>query len=40
MNELLGEWDAGENEASATLPKTEAKMPERALQTFSWTCQK
>ena len=40
MNELLGGPDAGEGKAVANLPKTEAQMPERAPQTFSWTCQK
>ena len=31
LNELLGAWDAAGSESPVHLPKTEAKMPERAL---------
>ena len=40
MNDLLGGPDAGEGNAVANLPKTEAQMPERAPRTISLTCQK
>jgi hypothetical protein len=35
LNELLGGWDAGEGEAIASLPKTEAQALGRAPRTFS-----
>ena len=34
MNDLLGGKEAGEGEAVADLPKTEARMPERAPKNF------
>ena len=40
MNELLGGPDAGEGKAVVNLPKTEARMPERAPRTIRRTCQK
>ena len=40
MNDLLGGKEAGKGELLANLPKTEARMPERAPRTFRWTCPK
>ena len=40
MNDLLGGPDADEGKAVASLPKTEARKPERAPKTISRTCQK
>ena len=34
MNELLGGKEAGEGEAVANMPKTEAELPERAPDNF------
>ena len=34
MNDLLGGKEAGEDKAVADLPKTEARMPERAPEKF------
>ena len=36
LNDLLGGKEAGEGEILAHLPKTEARMLERAPQTYSW----
>ena len=36
MNDLLGGPDAGEGEAVATLPKTEARKPDRAPVNPQW----
>jgi hypothetical protein len=40
LNDLLGGKEAGEGETPAHLPKAEARTHERALRTFSRTCQK
>ena len=40
MNDLLGGPDAGETETPVSLPKTEARMLERASRTYSRSCPK